>query len=214
MDKLRRIFASVLNLDESKILGYFETIHGVFLSKVIFLFSHLDANGTASCIEPTSVPVDAINEVKKLFDYPLFYKAFVNKNAELYLNLQEDIVTSTVITSWIVFEQIVKDLSVANYAQLASQNSVNYENRIFQFEKREIKDLELFYYIRNATLHYNGAYYAAKNISHRYKGTDFISAGHIGEKIETSIILAWDIAIDLEKHSLKAWNNAKTHKKH
>ena len=83
----------------------------------------------------------------------------------------------------------------------------------FSSSQNTKNDLEFFYYIRNAALHYNGAYYAAKSISHRYKGKDFISADHVGEKIEASIKLAWDIATDLEKYSLKAWRNAKTHKK-
>lgn len=202
---------SILNLDESIILGYFESIRGVFLSKLILVYSHLDISGAIPCIEATSVPADVISEVKKVFDDPLFFKAFKNKNAELYLNLQDDIINSIVITSWSVFEQIIKDLSVSNYVQLTDQQSANYESGIFQFTKREKKDLKLFYYIRNAVLHYNGAYYAAKNINHRYKGKDFISAGRAGEKIEASIKLAWDIATDLEHYALKAWNNAKTH---
>ena len=54
-----------------------------------------------------------------------------------------------------------------------------------------------------------GAYYAAKDIDHRYAGVDFKSKDHHGEKIEASLQLAWTIASDLERYTLKAWNNAK-----
>jgi hypothetical protein len=204
---------SILNLDEVKILGYFESIRCVFLTKILLLFSHVNSKGQSSIIDPNTFPSSVLQEVKDIFDDPLFYKSFANKNTELYLNLQDEIVTSMLISAWSVFEQITKDLSCPNYVQSPSQLTANYENGIFQFSKQEKNDLELFYYIRNATLHYNGAYYGSKSINHRYRSKDFDSAANIGNKIEANISLAWHIALDLEKYAIKAWANVKNLKK-
>ena len=64
--------------------------------------------------------------------------------------------------------------------------------------------------LRNAIAHHNGAYFASKSIDHRYKGKDFKSEGHHGEKIEVPMMVTWEISKDLERYSLKAWNNAST----
>jgi hypothetical protein len=118
--------------------------------------------------------------------------------------------TSLFTSSWNVFEQIVKDLTKPNYATDAEELSVCYQNNRFQFDKREKKDIELFYYIRNAIHHCNGAYYATKDINHRYGGADFVSRGHHGEKINIKANVAWTITLDLQKYTIKAWNNAKS----
>ena len=117
-------------------------------------------------------------------------------------------VTSLLTSSWNVFEQITKDLTKANYATQTDELSVCYQNNKFQFNSHEKKDIELFYYIRNAIHHYNGAYNAAKDIDHRYAGMDFKSLGHYGEKMDVSIELAWKITRDLSRYTIKAWSNA------
>ena len=69
---------------------------------------------------------------------------------------------------------------------------------------------DLFYYIRNALVHYNGAYFTAKYININYKGTTFNSIGHEGEKIYIKDInQAFSIHLDIEQYAYKAWNNFK-----
>jgi len=199
-------------LDEAKLLGYFETIKSVFLLKFIFLVSVLKDEDGKRSIDASKLPLDAVNSVKLLFDDPLFYKALSWDNEELYLNYLEDMLTSLVTSSWNVFEQITKDLTKPDYATHNDDLSVCYQNNKFQFDAREKKDIELFYYLRNAIHHYNGAYYAAKDIDHRYAGVDFKSKGHHGEKIDINIQLASRIAADLRRYTMKAWKNAKNFK--
>jgi hypothetical protein len=197
------------NLDEAKLLGYFESIKSVFLLKLIFLVSFLKEEDGKRSIDASRLTADAVNSVRLLFDDPLFYKALGKGNEELYLNYLEDMLTSLMTSSWNVFEQITKDLAKTDYATQVEEQSVAYQNKRFQLDAREKKDVELFYYFRNAIHHYNGAYYAVKEIDHRYAGKDFKSKGHHGEKIEMDIKLAWNIACDLERYTIKAWNNAK-----
>lgn len=197
------------NLDEAKLLGYFENVKGVFLLKLIFLVSFLRDEDGHRYIDSTKLPQNALTSVKSIFDDPLFYKALCKGNKELYQNYQEDMITSLVTSSWNVFEQITKDFAKQNYATQTDELSVCYQNGKFQFDIREKKDIELFYYIRNAIHHYNGAYYAAKDIDHRFAKCHFNSRGHYGEKIEINISVAWRIACDLERYTMKAWNNGK-----
>lgn len=202
------------NLDEAKLLGYFESIKGVFLLKFIFLVSFLKEEDGRRFIDSAKLPDDAVTSIKSIFDDPVFYKALSKGNEELYINYFEDMFTVLFTSSWNIFEQITKDLAKPNYAAQADELSVCYQNNKFQFEAREKKDIELFYYIRNAIHHYNGAYYAAKEIDHRYASSDFKSSGHHGEKIVVKIPVAWQIACDLELYTMKAWNNGKNFQPH
>lgn len=196
----------ITDLDETKLLGYFESIKGVFLTKFIFIAAFTkELNGVRSF---TAIPQAAIDEVKEVFDDPIFYKALEQSNAELHANFVEDMVNSLLTSSWNIFEQITKDLSSRDYSTKTDELSVCYTNGRFQFDKREKKDIELFYYIRNATHHYNGAYYAGKDVDHRYDGCDFKSSGHYGEKIEVNVRTAYRISTDLERYTIKAWQNA------
>ena len=113
------------------------------------------------------------------------------------------------LSSWNVFEQIVKDLTIADYSTQMLDLSVCYQSGRFQFDKREKKNIDLFYYIRNAICHHNGAYYASKEIDHTYGGSVFRSNGHCGEKIDMNLKLTWEMALDIERYTLKAWNNAR-----
>lgn len=201
---------SINSLDEAKILGYFESIKSVFLLKFVLIASVLEEAHGRRYVDPRKVPDDAIKAVREQIDDPLFYKALSKGNEELCLNYMDDMGTSLVSSAWIVFEQITKDLTKADYAANADELSVCYQNGKFQFGAREKKDIELFYYIRNAIQHYNGAYYAAKDIDHRYAGIDFKSHGRYGEKMDLSLKLSWRIASDLERYATKAWENAKS----
>ena len=195
------------DLDEAKLLGYFETIRSVFLTKFIFLVAALKEKDGKKYID---LPEDAIKAVSDEFDDPIFYKAIRKGNEEVYLNFFDDMYTSLFTSSWNVFEQVIKDLSKANYANDTEELSVTYQSGRFQFDKREKKDIDLFYYIRNAIYHYNGAYFAVKDVNHRYGGADFVSQGHHGEKIDIKAKVAWQMALDLQKYTIKAWSNAKS----
>lgn len=160
-------------------------------------------------LELPSELAEVIPELEAQFDEPLFFKALKLGNEELILNYLEDIITSAVSGSWNVFEQIIKTLTYGEYTEETQQMSVNYESGKFQFTKREKKDIELFYYLRNAMAHYNGAYYSYRDIDHRYKGWDFKSESNIGNKIIISPKAVYEIICDLESYSMRAWNNAK-----
>lgn len=201
---------NINQVNEAKLLGYFESIKSVFLLKIIFLIAFVkDDNGKRS-IDVMRLPQDAIQRATSMLDYPMLYAALVKGNEEIPKNYIEDIVTAGVMSSWIVFEQIIKDLKVNDYSMNKDDQSLDYKWGKFQFDSREKMDLDLFYYIRNAIQHYNGAYYAYKDIDHRFEGCDFKSSGHYGEKIDVSILLVWRIILALERYALKAWNSVQT----
>ena len=200
---------SINDLDEAGLLGYFETIKGVFLLKLIFLVSVIKEKEGKRFIELPDELAQAVPKLEKEFNDPLFFKALKLGNEELISNYLEDIVSSALSSSWNVFEQIIKTLIHGNYSEGVQQMTANYENSRFKFDKREKQNIELFYYIRNSVSHYNGAYYAYRSIDHRYKGTDFKSDGCVGEKIIISPKLVYEIICDLEAYSIKAWQNAK-----
>jgi len=197
------------SLDDVKLLGYFETIKSVFLLKLILLQSIVKRDDAGQLIIDASGLASATEEVRALIDDPTFYKALAIGNSELVLNFQEDIMTSLFSASWIVFEQVTKDLTHTDYATKEDDLSMCYQNGRFQFTDREKKDIAFFYYFRNAIQHYNGAYFAYRDLDHRYGGVDYRSEGHHGEKIIMSIEQAWRIANDLERYTIKAWSNAK-----
>lgn len=198
----------VTSIDELKALGYFETIRSVLFTKLILLTNHTD--GEKLIID---VKNDVSNELEKLSDFPQFMKALKRGNIELLLNFQEDIITSLLITSWVVFELIIKNLSKNDYALTKDDISVNYHRKIFGLSNSQKKDLDLFYYIRNAIVHYNGAYYSYKEIDHVYNGHRYFTKGQEGMKI---CLPDWDVAfkmhLDIEKYAYKSWDNYQTYK--
>jgi hypothetical protein len=198
------------NLDEAKLLGYFETIRSVFIVKFIFLVSNVSEGHGHRYIDTAKIPPDAIAAAKQEFEDPLVYGALESRNEELYHNVAEDLITALIGSSWNVFEQIIKDLTKADYATHAEDLSVTYQSGKFQFDVREKRDLDLFYYLRNAIYHFNGAYFRGKDIDHRFAGSDFKSTGRYGQKIEIKIPVAWKIALALERYTMKAWGKAKT----
>lgn len=200
---------SINGIDEAGLLGYFESIKGNFLTKLILIASiTMDDSGT----KKLAIPFDAsevVEELKRQLPDPVFYKALAQGNGELILNLQEDLVSGAVIQSWSVFEQLIKALSSGDYAMSSLDSNVNYQRGVYQFTTREKKDIELFYYVRNAIVHYNGAYFAHRSINHRYDGVDFKSSGNEGHKIIMSPKTVFKLIGDLEKYTIKAWQNAK-----
>ncbi len=149
---------SINNLDETKILGYFETIRSTFLIKVAVVLS-LKESGSGDKVHLRLL--EAAKEINKKLPDANFIKAFELMNPELLLNLQEDAVTGILSGSWVVFEQIIKDLSKAKYTTDAGDISLNYERGIFGFSKVEKADIALFYYLRNGMVHYYGAFHAS-----------------------------------------------------
>lgn len=196
------------DLDEVMILGYFESVQGNFLFKLALLLNHtVDASGDGQ-LAPDSFDAEASAELQGQYPKPAFYAALRRGNVELVQNLSEDIATSLVIGSWMIFEQIVKHVTTPNYAHDSDEQSMTYHRNIFGFTSREKKDLDLFYYVRNAIVHYNGAYYAAKDVNHRYRGRDYDSREHVGEKIELTLDTIWHISADLERYTCQAWSRS------
>jgi len=103
---------------------------------------------------------------------------------------------------------VLKDLTKKDYALNAGDLSVEYQAARYGLDKLEKDNLDLFYYIRNALVHYNGAYYAGKSIDVSYQGHRFVSAGHEGERIFIpSLNVAYAMHLDLEAYTYKAWGN-------
>lgn len=128
---------------------------------------------------------------------------------ELFDNLLEDIATAGLIGTWIVFEQVTKQLRMVNYSHSLEEISMNFRDSAFGLSDREKADLDLFYYFRNACVHYNGAYFAASSVDHTYRGVRYVSAGHHGQKIALSPPLVHNICRDVEAMTLKSWSNFK-----
>lgn len=193
----------VTDLDKAKILGYFETIKSVFFTKWLLLIKH--SNGKKLIINAD----DNFKEVFKDFKhFSQYIKALNNGNNELLLNFQEDIGTTLLISSWSVFELIIKDLAKTDYALASNDISTDYHKNIFGLTDREKKNLDLFYYIRNAIVHYNGAYYAYREIDHVYEEFRYFSKGQEGTKIDfPSMAVAFNMHVDIENYAHKAWEN-------
>ena len=199
---------TINDLNEAKLLGYFETIKGVFVTKLVFLLHFMNEEGN---LVTANLNAAKVEEVKAEFAFDLVYNAIQNGNKELVENYIEDIVTTAVVSSWNVFEQLIKDLPTPNYALGTGDIAADYSRNMFALSQDEKRNLALFYYIRNAIDHYNGAYFAYSNIDRTYRGQHFLSAGHHGEKILVSLKMAWNIVGDIEQYAMKAWGNWKHH---
>jgi hypothetical protein len=198
---------SVNNLDEAMVLGYFASLKSSFLLKLILL-SHFLVPDSLS-LDPKKIDRSIASEVSKRFHDPNFFKALVKGNKELTQNFLDDAVTSLIMSSWTVCEQVLKDLAKPDYTRDGDDVNLCYDNSRFAFSKQEKKNIGLFYYIRNAICHHNGAYYASTAMNHTYQGKSFRSEGNLGNKIEIDLLLAWSIASDLEGYTEKAWSNSK-----
>ena len=198
---------SVNNLDEAMLIGYFASMKSNFLFKLTLL-SHFVIPGSLR-IDPSKIDMSLASEVASQLDGELFLRALKRGNQELTHNFLDDAVTSLIISSWSIFEQISKALVNPNYSNSNNEMSLCYAHSLFEFGKREKKNIELFYYIRNAICHHNGAYFASKDIDHHYKRRHFKSKGNAGNKISVDPQLSWSIACDLESYTEKAWTNFK-----
>jgi len=199
---------TVTSLDELKALGYFETIRTVYYTKYLMLFQHTDGK---------RLQIDVPDDIKEIFegqdDFALYLKALERGNEELLSNFKEDIVLSLIINSWIVFELIIKDLTKKDYSLSKDDISVGYKQNIFGLTSREKKDLDLFYYIRNAIVHYNGAYYAFREMDHVFDGHPFQSKGNEGVPIFMPGPTAFKVHLEIERLAYKAWDNSHKLKK-
>lgn len=205
---MSKTIESIDNLDEAKILGYFESMKGVFLTKLAILLTFAKEIDGISVLDKTKFAEPVLTELKKAYPREkVFFDALELENEELFLNYQEDILTSLFSSSWYVFEQIIKDIPNPDYAHKSQQIGADFRRSDFGFSKREKADLELIYYIRNGIQHYNGAYYSESSINHTYDGHVFVSDGHIGEKMEITLQSGYKMCCDLERLACKAWTS-------
>jgi hypothetical protein len=198
VDEIERIDG----LDEAKIIGYFESIRSVFLVNLSFL---VGVESTQPSDDFYKYVVGFAAKVPEIIAEPLGLKALERGNWQVRENLKDDLVTSSLLNSWGVFEQITREVPNPGYANDSALLTASFERNVFGFTKEEKEDLQLFQYFRHAIMHYNGAYYAYRSIDHTYAGNLYQSKGHCGEKIVISPKTAWTILLDLEKYSLKAW---------
>src|SRR4051794_40577153 len=143
--------------DEVTTLGYFETLKSTFLVKVLLLWSHLDPGLTY--LVPESFHTNHIQAIEEAFPGDKSFSSLRARSDTLVPNLRDDIGTSPLIGGWMVFELIIKDRTNKDYALSPTELAADFRHNMFGFSDREKKDLELFYYIRNALVHYNGGYY-------------------------------------------------------
>jgi hypothetical protein len=195
---------TVTHLDEVKVLGYFETLRSTFLLKILLVSSHLDFE--AKVLLPETFKAEQVTIYKGMFENDTF-AALYARSENLPLNLMEDVVTSALIGSWIIFELIIKDRTHRDYSLHSGELQISYQQNIFGLSQSEKRDLDLFCYLRNAYVHYNGSYYGSKQIDHVFAGTRFCSSGHEGEKIIVSPETTWKALLRIEELALKAWTS-------
>jgi hypothetical protein len=196
---------TVTCMDEAKISGYFETIKSNFFIKLLMMTLNFDNNKKFRL----SIPKDA-NEIlgSSFKEFDLFLKALTRGNMEILDNLQDDLINNLIIDSWVCFELIIKDITKKDYALNVSDISVDYRAARLGLSQSDKDNLDLFYYIRNAYVHYNGAYYTSKDINKTYESCHFVSKGHEGEKINIpNLKIAYKIHLDIEQYAYKAWGN-------
>jgi len=191
----------ITNVTSDMVLGYFETLKSCFYVKmgVLYWFQSGDIRKHRELSSVASI-------LAKEFNDDLAAKVLNSITSEVVENLKEDAVTALMLSAWTIFEQVIKDLTVPDYATQPILLQADYHNGILGFTQLERKEIDLFYHLRNAIAHYNGAYHAYRTVDSMYRGQHFKSDGHIGEKIVISPGLAMHIANDLEKYAMKAWS--------
>lgn len=194
----------ITNLTSDMVLGYFETMRSVFYVKM----------GVLVWFEGGSIPKhrdlsEASAAVAAQLGDTLSAKILSSIPPEVVENLKDDAITALIISGWTVFEQVIKDLTVPDYATQATLLQADFHNGILGFTLTERDEIALFYYIRNAAVHYNGAFHAYRTVNVTYTGKHFQSAGHLGEKINVTPQLAMTIVNDLEKYAMKAWSHCR-----
>lgn len=197
----------VTDLNEKKIDGYFDTIKTVFFTQLVTEELLFNENGQAVLKLDNNV----YNTYKNTYsDFERFDKYFHHGDGTIRNNFHDIIFTNIIINSWIIFELIIKDLTSKDYSEKENDITLDYKSNKFGFSKKEKSDLDLFYYIRNSYVHYNGAYHKTKKINHTYEGQLFSSSNHEGEQIEINdLIIAYKMHLDMQRMAKKAWANVK-----
>lgn len=190
----------VTGLTSDKILGYFETIRSVAYVKLATI-SWLEEGDVAKHRDLSK----RASEIAKTVGDELATKILRTITTEVVDNLKEEIVTTALVSAWNVFELVIKDLTAPNYVLQPNKLNADFYNNLLGFSVAEKDEIALFYHIRNAVLHYNGAYHAYKTVDVTYHGKHFKSEGHFGEKIDASFDLAMHIVKDLEAYAMQAW---------
>jgi hypothetical protein len=191
----------VTQLESHHVLGYFENMRSAFFLKMGVLAQFHIGN-----IEQHRVLSKAAAEMATELGDEHCARFLSSINEEIVENLKEDTVGSLIVSAWTVFELIIKDVVTPDYANSPRLLQADYKRKIFGFTAREKKELDLFYHIRNAALHYNGAYHAYRKVDIHYEGQHFLSDGHIGEKIIVSPKVALKIVEDLQRYTMQAWS--------
>lgn len=201
----------VTDLCETKIDGYFDTIKTVFFTELEAETLLFNNKGQATL----NIDTKTFKIYKNSFsDFEKFDLYFHQGDGTIRNNFHDAIISSLIINSWVIFELIIKDLTSKDYSEKENDISMDYKSNKFGFSKDEKSDLDLFYYIRNSFVHYNGAYHKYKKINHTYEGQLFSSETHEGEQIEiTNIKLAYEMHLDMQRLAKKAWNNVDKFKK-
>jgi hypothetical protein len=207
---MEELIETIGDLDERKILGYFETLRSAFIVKCAWLGGTSGENASGEkVLRAVAFPDDLLSQIEAIFADPPTYASIRGETPELFLNLQEDIMNSAVLSAWFVFEMVVKVLRNADFVTATTKTDINYTDRRFDFDNREKKDLDFFYYLRNAIAHANGAFTAVKAVHHWYDGEQFDSGGKEGQKMILKTTTSFRIINDLQKLTMKAWTNWK-----
>lgn len=198
----------VTNIDENKIDRYFESIRSVFYTKLVSEILLFDDKGRGKLCMPN----DVFNCFEKTFkDFKAYTLHLYNGDGAIRDNFHDNMLSSIIIDSWVVFELIIKDLTQKDYSKNENDISMDYKAKKFGFSKNEKANLDLFYYIRNSYVHYNGAFHASKKIDHTYEGIHFVSEDHEGEQIEIkNVTIAYKMHLDMNEYAKKAWRNSKS----
>jgi hypothetical protein len=196
---------TVTKITEEKILGYFETIKANFF--VSQLAEQMLFNEKGQFL--MEIP-DTLDLVFKSFykEYIQFKKYLFHGDGAIRQCFRDQIMTDVIVGSWVCFELVIKDLANNDYSLIDDEFSINYNAKSLGLSKVEKRNIDLFYYIRNAFVHYNGAYYKSKEISHTYNSVKFNSKGNEGTKIKIpNMKFAYQIHLDIEEYTMKCWSN-------
>lgn len=193
---------SINGLTSDKVLGYFETMKSCFYVKMGMML-WFEGGDIEKHRDLSSVSAAMAHE----FNDELAVNILSSITPEVVDNLKEDAVTALLVSGWSVFEQVIKDLTAPDYATQATMLQADFHNGILGFTQNERDEIALFYHIRNAIVHYNGAYHAYRKVDITYNGQHFRSDGNYGQKIVVSPNLAMQICNDIQNYAMQAWSH-------
>ena len=99
---------SVEKITDDMLLGYFESIRGIFITKWVFLAHFVDNSGES--LVPANIDQAVLNQVNAQFPDPVVYPRFQAANKHLVANYLGDVISNAIIGPWIVLEQLIKYL--------------------------------------------------------------------------------------------------------